>query len=323
MILHYTLLIIGFVLLIAGADYLVKGASAIAKKFNISDLIIGLTIVSIGTSAPELAVNILASINGQAGMAIGNVVGSNIFNFLAIIGITAVIRPIPLKSSLIKVEIPFAVLASIALFIVAGDYILDGNPGTINRSDGLILLLFFSIFLYYIYLSATKGEVNVNQSNENEKAKAQPIWLSLIMVVGGIAALIFGGDVIVKHATEIARNWGMSDTVIGLTILAVGTSLPELATSAVAAFKGNSDIAIGNVVGSNIFNIFLILGVSSTIRPLPFERGSMTDVLVAGLSTLLVLYFASRGKRKSINRTEGAILLIIYTGYIAYLLLSR
>lgn len=323
MILHYTLLIIGFVLLIAGADYLVKGASAIAKRLNISDLIIGLTIVSIGTSAPELAVNILASINGQAGMAIGNVVGSNIFNFLVIIGISAVIRPIPLKSSLIKVEIPFAVLASIALFIVAGDYILDGAPGTINRSDGLILLLFFSIFLYYIYLSATKGEVNVNQSSENDKAKAHPIWLSSIMVVGGIAALIFGGDVIVKHAIEIARNWGMSDTVVGLTIVAVGTSLPELATSVVAALRGNSDIAIGNVVGSNIFNIFFILGVSSTILPLPFSSESMIDVLMAGFSTLLVLSFGVLGKRKNINRTKGAILLIIYSSYITYLLLSR
>lgn len=320
MILHYTLLIIGFALLIAGADYLVKGASAIAIKLNISDLIIGLTIVSVGTSAPELAVNILASIDGQSGMAIGNVVGSNIFNFLVIIGISAIIRPIPLKSSLIKVEIPFAVLASIALFFVAGDFILDGKLASIERSEGLLLLLFFIIFLYYIYLSATKDNSKNNQSDVAQNKKAHPIWLSLIMVVGGIFALIYGGDIIVKSATEIAKNWGMSDTVIGLTILAVGTSLPELATSAVAAFKGNSDIAIGNVIGSNIFNIFLILGVSSTIRPLPFDNQSLADVIVAGFSTILVLYFASRGKRKSINRTEGATLLIIYIGYIIYLL---
>lgn len=320
MILNYLLLIVGFALLIAGADYLVKGASSIAKRLNISDLIIGLTIVSIGTSAPELAVNILASLDGQAGMAIGNVVGSNIFNFLVIIGISAIIKPIPLKSSLIKVEIPFAVLASIALIFVAGDYFIDGSPGIINRSDGLILLLFFSIFLYYIFLSAKKGEFSNAQAVEEGATKSYSLWLSSIMVLGGIAALIFGGDVIVKSATVLARNWGMSDTVIGLTIVAVGTSLPELATSAVAAFRGNSDIAIGNVVGSNIFNIFLILGISSTILPLPFDNQSMIDVLVAGFATILVLYFAGRGKRKNINRAEGAILIIIYIVYVIYLL---
>jgi len=327
MILHYLLLIIGFVLLIAGAEYLVEGASAISKRLNVSDLIIGLTIVSIGTSAPELAVNILASLDGQAGMAIGNVVGSNIFNFLVIIGISALIKPIPLKSSLIKVEIPFAVLASVALIFVAGDYFLDGttgviDAGVIDRSDGLILLLFFSIFLYYIFLSAKKGELSSNESKEEREIpkKTYSIWLSSVMVLGGIIALIYGGELIVKSATQLAKNWGMSDTVIGLTIVAVGTSLPELATSVVAAFRGNSDIAIGNVVGSNIFNIFLILGISSTILPLPFANENMIDVLMAGFATLLVLYFAGRGKRKNINRTEGAILLIIYIGYIIYLL---
>ena len=201
MILNYLLLIIGFVLLILGADYLVKGASSIAKKFNISDLIIGLTIVSIGTSAPELAVNILASIDGQAGMAIGNVVGSNIFNFMVIIGISAIIKPIPLKSSLIKVEIPFAILASVALIFVAGDYFIDGNAGIINRSDGLLLLLFFSVFLYYIFLSAKKGDFSDTEEPQNEgSAKSYSLWLSSIMVLGGIGALIFGGDLIVKSA---------------------------------------------------------------------------------------------------------------------------
>lgn len=321
MIINYILLIVGFALLIAGADYLVKGASSVAKRLNISDLIIGLTIVSIGTSAPELAVNILASINGQAGMAIGNVVGSNIFNFLVIIGVAAIIKPLPLKNSLIKVEIPFAVLASAALIFVAGDYFIDGKPGAISRSDGLILLLFFAIFLYYIFLSAKKGELaDTENSEEITTTKSYSVFISTLMILGGIGALVYGGDVIVKSATELAKNWGLSDTVIGLTIVAVGTSLPELATSVVAAYRGNSDIAIGNVVGSNIFNIFFILGVSSTILPLPFSRDSMIDVLMAGFATILVLSIAKRGKRRNINRTEGAILIVIYVGYVIYLL---
>lgn len=320
MILQYFLLIIGFVLLIAGADYLVKGASSVAKRFNISDLIIGLTIVSIGTSAPELAVNILASLDGQSGMAIGNVVGSNLFNFLVIIGIAALIKPIPLKGSLIKVEIPFAVLASFALIFVAGDYFIDRSPGVINRSDGLILLLFFVVFLYYIFLSAKKGEIQSNETVEDVPTKSYTIWLSSIMILGGIGALVYGGDIIVKSATILAKSWGISDTVIGLTIVAVGTSLPELATSVVAALRGNSDIAIGNVVGSNIFNIFFILGVSSTILPLPFSRDSMIDVLMAGFATILVLSFAKLGKRRNINRIEGSILLVIYILYVIYLL---
>ncbi len=316
---HYLLLVVGFVILIAGADYLVKGASSIAKKLNISDLIIGLTVVSIGTSAPELSVNIMASLEGSAGMAIGNVVGSNIFNFLAIIGITALIRPINLKSSLIKIEIPYAILACAALLFVTADVLLDGNLGVINRSDGLILILFFSIFLYYIFLSAKKGEIKEKDATEHD-TKTYSVWISVIMIAGGLAALIFGGDIIVDHATILARQWGFSDNLIGLTILAVGTSLPELATSVVAALRGNSDIAIGNVVGSNIFNIFFILGISAVIFPLPVAPESIIDGLVVTVATALVLFFAHRGKGQRIDKIEGIILIATYVGYVAYLL---
>jgi cation:H+ antiporter len=316
---YYLLLLVGFLILVAGADYLVKGASSIAKKLNISDLIIGLTVVSIGTSAPELSVNIMASLDGSAGMAIGNVIGSNIFNFLAIIGITAIIRPINLKSSLLKIEIPYAILASAALIFVTADVILDGNEGFIGRGDGLILLLFFSIFLYYVFLSAKKGDIKENDAT-GHNTKTYSLWISLIMISGGLAALIFGGDLIVDNATVLARQWGFSDNLIGLTIIAIGTSLPELATSVVAALRGNSDIAIGNVVGSNIFNIFFVLGASSVIAPLYVAPESIADGLMAALATAMVLFFAYRGKGQRIDKVEGLILISTYVLYTIYII---
>lgn len=316
----YLLLIVGFVLLIAGADYLVKGASSIAKKLKISDLIIGLTIVSIGTSAPELSVNVVASISGSAGMAFGNVVGSNIFNFLAIIGITAMMKPINLKTSLLKVEIPFAILASAALIFLAGDAIIDVTPGILSRSDGMVLLLFFAIFLYYIFLSAKKGEIKEDDAAEHG-TKTYSVIISLLMIAGGLAALIYGGDVLVDSASSIARNWGMSETLIGLTIVAVGTSLPELATSVVAALRGNSDIAIGNVVGSNIFNIFFILGISSVIKPLPVAGENIPDAVITALTTALVLLLAYRGRGQRIDKVEGLILASCYVAYTIYIIL--
>ncbi|HBY02235.1 MAG TPA: sodium:proton exchanger [Rikenellaceae bacterium] len=318
--LPYLLLLAGFAVLIVGADYLVKGASSIAKKFNVSDLIIGLTVVSFGTSAPELAVNISAGLNGSPGMAIGNVVGSNIFNLLLIVGLAAIIRPITLKSSLVVVEIPYAILASFALIFVAGDYFFDGGSGIISMSDGLILLLFFSIFIYYVFLSAKKGQIEEDDAPKEEKYYTMG-W-SILFVLGGLVALVFGGDLIVANATKLARNWGMSETVIGLTIVAAGTSLPELATSLMAAYKGNSDIAIGNVVGSNIFNIFFILGVSALITPLPFEPRSMVDALVAMFATALVLFFSFRGRGQKIDKKEGSVLIVLYFIYVSYLLLG-
>ena len=314
----YLLLILGFAVLIFGADYLVKGASSIAKKMKISDLIIGLTVVSFGTSAPELAVNIIASSGGSPGMAVGNVVGSNLFNLLVIVGLTAFLRPISLQRSLVKIEIPYAILAAFVLIAVAGDEFFGEGQGVISRSDGLILLLFFSIFLYYIFLSAKKGQIEAEDTPKEDKV--YPIWLSIIFVAGGLAGLIFGGDLIVKNATELARGWGMSETVIGLTIVAAGTSLPELATSMMAAYRGNSDIAIGNVVGSNIFNIFLILGISSCISPLPFVKENMVDVVFSAMATILVLVLAFRGKGTRIDKKEGALLFTLYIGYVVWLL---
>ncbi len=316
--LPYLLLILGFVVLIIGADYLVKGASSVAKRLNISDLIIGLTVVSFGTSAPELAVNIMAASGGSPGMAIGNVVGSNIFNLLVIVGIAAMIRPIGIHRSLVKIEIPYAILAAFVLIAVAGDQFLGEDSGVISRSDGVILLLFFAIFIYYIFLSARNGQINPEDAPKEEKTYTLP--LSLLFVAGGLAALIFGGDLIVDNATELARGWGMSETVIGLTIVAAGTSLPELATSVMAAYRGNSEIAIGNVVGSNIFNIFFILGVSASIAPLPFAKNNMADVVICAMATILVLVLAFRGKGIRIDKKEGALLFTLYIGYVVWLL---
>lgn len=314
----YLLLILGFVVLIFGADYLVKGASSIAKKLKVSDLIIGLTVVSFGTSAPELAVNIMASSGGSPGMAIGNVVGSNLFNLLVIVGFAAMIKPISLQRSLVKIEIPYAILAAFVLIAVAGDEFLGEGSGIISRADGIVLLLFFAIFMYYIFLSAKNGQIKEEEAPKEERV--YPTLLSVLFVMGGLTALIFGGDLIVDNATELARGWGMSETVIGLTIVAAGTSLPELATSLMAAYKGNSDIAIGNVVGSNIFNIFLILGVSASITPLPFAAENMIDVLFSALATILVLILAFRGKGTRIDKVEGGVLFVIYIGYVAWLL---
>ncbi|MEZ7885539.1 MAG: calcium/sodium antiporter [Bacteroidales bacterium] len=315
---HYLLLIVGFVLLVLGADYLVKGASSVAKRMKVPDLIIGLTIVAFGTSTPELAVNIMASLKDAPGMAIGNVVGSNIFNLLGILGITAMLRPINLKTSLLKFEIPFAIIAALSVIFVAGDYFIDGTPGVISKSDGMILLLFFAIFMYYIFITAKKEQLI--EEEEIEKSKIYSNWLSIIFILGGLAVLVFGGDLIVKHASEIARGWGMSETVIGFTIVAVGTSLPELATSLMAAYKGNSDIAIGNVVGSCIFNVFFILGVSAVIKPLPFEAVNISDTLIAAGATALVLFFGFKGRGQKIDKVEGVFLFVPYVIYVVYLL---
>lgn len=318
----YFLLIIGFILLIGGADYLVKGASSIAKRFNISDLVIGLTIVAFGTSSPELAVNIMASTSGSTDMAIGNVVGSNIFNLLAILGLTAMIKPMHLKTSLLKIEIPYAILAAVALIFVSGDMIFDNVNGIISKSDGYILLLFFSIFIYYIFLSANRGQINEEETGTG-KTKIYPLWLSVAYTLGGLAVLVFAGDMIVKNATEIALTLGMSESVIGLTIVAAGTSLPELATSIMAAYKGKGDIAIGNVIGSNIFNIFFILGISAVIKPLPYSAVNLPDAFIAAAATALVLFFGYKGKGIKIDRTEGSILFVLYIAYIIYQIVGK
>lgn len=320
MIINVLLLIVGLVLILGGANYLTDGAASIARRFGLSDLMVGLTIVALGTSAPELTISIVSAVQGNPGMAIGNVVGSNIFNTLLIIGVVALARPIKIEKGIMVNEIPMTILASAAIFVMGISPWIDGTSAQISRVDGIILLLFLCIFMRYIFAQA-KAE----KSKEDKDAKSKKemnLWLAIFMVSGGLAALVYGGDLFVDKASAIASSLGVSDAVIGLTIVAVGTSLPELATSLTAAIKGNTGIAVGNVIGSNIFNIFLVLGTAAAIRPLPFAGVSTLDMEVLLGSALIFWFFGWFFKTRTITRAEGGIMAACYIAYITYLVLQ-
>lgn len=320
MIINVLLLIVGLVLILGGANYLTDGAASIARRFGLSDLMVGLTIVALGTSAPELTISIVSAIQGNPGMAIGNVVGSNIFNTLLIIGVVALARPIKIEKGIMVNEIPMTILASATIFAMGISPWIDGTSAQISRVDGIILLLFLCIFMRYIFAQA-KAE----KSKEDKDAKSKKemnLWLAIFMVSGGLAALVYGGDLFVDKASAIASSLGVSDAVIGLTIVAVGTSLPELATSLTAAIKGNTGIAVGNVIGSNIFNIFLVLGTAAAIRPLPFAGVSTLDMEVLLGSALIFWFFGWFFKTRTITRAEGGIMAACYIAYITYLVLQ-
>lgn len=319
MIIDIILLIVGLVLILGGANYLTDGAAAVARRFGMSDLMVGLTIVAFGTSAPELTISMMSAIDGNTGIAIGNVVGSNIFNTLIIIGAVAVARPIKITGGIMSKEIPLVVLSAAALLAIGSSKWLDGTTPVISRVDGILLLLFFAIFMRYVF-SQSKQKMPETSENSNETKPVQTaLWKSLIFIIGGLAALIYGGDLFVDKASAIASSLGVSDAIIGLTIVAMGTSLPELATSLTAAIKGNSGIAIGNVIGSNIFNIFLVLGCSATIRPLPFGAISEIDLLVLFASCVLFWIFGWFFGNRTINRAEGGLLVAGYIAYMIYL----
>ncbi len=288
-------LIVGLGLILFGADWLTDGASALAKRWGMSDLLVGLTIVAFGTSAPELVISVISSISDNPGIAIGNVVGSNIFNIFVIIGITALFKPIKIEKSIMTKDIPLVIIASIAL-LVMGNADLAGVDGSriLSRADGIILLLFFAIFMRHSFSVAYDSTLTIPQAEVveiNKTEKETALWKAILMVVSGLAALVFGGDRFVDGASGIAAGLGVSDAVIGLTIVAAGTSLPELAASLAAALKGKPGLAIGNVIGSNIFNIFLILGVSSIIRPLPFGNVDNIDLLTMTVAAFLFWAF--------------------------------
>lgn len=309
----YILLLLGFVFLIKGAGFLVDGASSVAKKFNISNLVIGLTIVAFGTSAPELFVNLFASFNGTTDIAIGNIVGSNIANVFLILGIAAIIYPIKVGKGTVWKEIPLSLLAAVLLLILANDRLVDGlGFNALTRSDGAVLIAFFVIFIYYTFGIAKNQDTNDGQ----EAPKVYSGLTSAGLILLGLIGLVIGGQWIVNSATVIATNFGLSDALIGLTIVAIGTSLPELATSAVAAYKKNSDIAVGNVVGSNVFNIFWILGLSSIIKPLPFKPELNFDLWVAVAASILLFIWMFLGKRHTLERWQGVTFILIYFGYI-------
>ena len=321
MLLHILMFIAGFVFLVKGADFLVDGASSIARKLGISSLVIGLTIVAFGTSAPELVVNLIASFQGNTDIAIGNILGSNIANTLLILGVAAIIYPISVKESTVWKETPFSLLAVIVLFFAVNDVMLDGaTSAQLSRSDGLIMLWFFVIFIVYIFQLGKKGILDRKLDHEN--VETHPGWMSATLVLIGLIGLTLGGKWIVDEAVFFATSLGMSEALVGLTIVAVGTSLPELATAVVAARKGEPDIVIGNVIGSNIFNILWVLALSSAIRPLPFSADLNQDITIVIISTFLLFIFMLRGGKKDdlkIVRWEGATFLALYIAYIVYL----
>lgn len=318
--LTYFLLVVGFVFLIKGADYLVDGSAAIAKKYNISNIAIGLTIVAFGTSTPELIVNLFASINGNTDIAIGNVIGSNIVNIFFILGVSATIYPLVTKSNTIWKEIPMSLLAALMLFVMASDQLIDGSSlSLLTRIDGIVLLAFFVIFMYYT--------IGISKTDTDDSPEVVVPVLSsgksIIYILLGLAGLVIGGKWIVDGAVHMATSLGLSESLIGLTIVAVGTSLPELAASAMAAYKKQTDIAIGNVVGSNIFNIFFILGISALIKPLPFNSGAAIDVMVACLASIILFALLFVGKKHTIEKWQGVFMILIYVAYIVFLINTK
>lgn len=311
----------GLVLILLGANGLTDGAASVAKQFRIPSIVIGLTIVAFGTSAPELTVSVSSALKGSADIAIGNVVGSNIFNTLMIVGCTALFAPIAITRNTLKKEIPLCILSSVALWVCANDVFLDHSAENIlNRADGLLLLCFFAIFMGYTFAIAfPSGQASAEGSGE-EEIKLLTWWKSMIYILGGLAALVYGGQLFVNGATGIARSLGVSESVIGLTLVAGGTSLPELATSIVAALKKNPEIAIGNVIGSNLFNIFFVLGCSASITPLHLTGITNFDLFALVISGILMWFFGLFFAKRTITRMEGGILVLCYVAYTAYLI---
>lgn len=315
------LVVLGLILLIAGGELFVKGSSSTAKKLNVSSLVIGLTIVSFGTSAPELFVNVFSSFQGASDLALGNILGSNISNIFLVLGVSAIIYPLKIKKGTVWKEIPFGVLSVLVLLILANDIFLDqANQNLISRADGLILLSFFLIFLYYTYgISKVEGESD---------GVSEYSWLkSISFIIIGIAGLTFGGKLIVDNGTQLARIAGLSDLFIGVTFTAVGTSLPELVTSAIAAYRRQVDLAVGNVVGSNIFNVLWVLGITPVISPMNISPSANTDILIATFAALLLFIAVLNGRDKFefikkregvLSKTEGVLFILLYIGYIAF-----
>jgi cation:H+ antiporter len=312
----FLILIGGFFALIYGASLLVDSASSLAKQFNIPNIVIGLTIVSFGTSAPELIINSFASAQGDTAIALGNVVGSNIFNVLAILGISSIIYPLSVKTNTTWIEIPLSLLAATILLVIANDQLIErASASAVTRTDGIMLLFFFLIFMVYNFQLMKSGT-----GDDEVTIKNYTTTKSVLLLLLGLALLVAGGRGIVYSAVAIAEKFGISERIIALTIISIGTSLPELATSAVAAYKKQADIAIGNVVGSNIFNVFLVLGVSAVIHPVPLQEGTNLDLIVHLTSCMLLFLFIFTGKRHKIDRWEGILFTSMYVAYVVALI---
>ena len=312
--LNFVLLIVGMVLLIKGADFFVEGSSNVAKYFKIPSLIIGLTLVSIGTSLPETSVSISSAIQNKPDLSFGNVFGSNIFNVLVVIGCCSLIKPMVVSKGIIKYDLPiyFGIIIVLTLFAFAF------TPFVIVWYEALILFLIFLGYMTFVLYRAKKNPEPEVESTDSEPKKAKPMWLNIIFIIGGLAAIVFGGHLVVEHASSIARHFGMSELLVGLTIVAVGTSLPELVTSMVATKKGEVDIAVGNAIGSCIFNIILIVGLSGMISDIPLQPTSYIDLIIMSIAALLIFVFAF--KKLKVNRIQGLILVLIYIAYLAFII---
>ena len=314
-------MIVGLALLLVGANYLTEGSSAVAKRFGISEFVIGLTIVAIGTSAPELVVSFISTMEGKTDMAIGNVIGSNLFNILMILGVTALIRPIRIEHNTLSRDIPFGLLAAIVLAICGLDIWLCGESGSITRSEGLLLLCFFVVFMAYSFATAKRDEAPEEIVPAQENSKKRSIWIELLMIVGGLAGLIYGGDLFLEYAVIFARDMGMSEAVIAVTLMAGGTSMPELITCVIAAAKNKGQLALGNVIGSNISNIFLILGTCATVSPLRLGEILPLDLIILVAASLIIAVSAFTFRRNELDRAEGVIFILLYIGYVVSLLM--
>jgi len=318
----YLLLIVGFALLMVGANYFVKGASNISALLRVPPILVGLTIVSFGTSSPEATVSIIAALNGNDDVSLGNVIGSNLFNTMFVLGVTAFIAPLVVKSQTLRKEIPFSFLASITLVVLMADvYLQDFTVNGLTRSDGIILLLIFAVFLYYIFELARKSRKDLEEPPSIIDEKDRSWVKNGLFTVGGLVAIVFGGDFVVTNSTEIALSLGMSEALVALTIVAIGTSLPELVTSAVAAWKKESEIALGNIIGSNIFNILFVLGASATISPIGVNVSLFTDMTILIVFTVIVLIFALT--HYTIGKREGLFLALSYVVYMIYIIMRN
>jgi len=312
------LLLLGLALVLKGADFLVDGASSLAKRLRISEMVIGLTVVALGTSAPELAVNIFSSLQGRSELVLGNVIGSNMFNTLFILGVSGLIYPLTIQRNSVRKEIPFSLLSLVLFFVLANDQLIfKGSSSQLSRFDGVILLLMFGFFLYYTYILSREKTEAV------ETVTSLPLGKTWLYIILGVVGLFGGGRLVVDHAVIIARELSVSEKLIGLTIVSAGTSLPELATSAVAAFKKRCDLAVGNVVGSNIFNTLFVIGVSIEISPVPYNTTFNHDLLMLTLGTLLLLAAMFTSKIHKLDRWEALVLLFAFIVYMVYIILRK
>ncbi len=315
MIIALLFIVVGLAVLVKGADFLVMGSASIAKRFGVSSLVIGLTVVAFGTSLPELTVSVMASLRGNSDITLGNVVGSNTANILLILGVTSLLGLIPVSRSTVWKEIPFSLLAIVLVGLLGADmYFSQSGTNIISKRDGFVLLFFFAVFLYYI------ASISKSEENTDTGIKKYSNSMSLLMIGGGLAGLMVGGKLFVDGAVDMAHLLGMSERVIGLTIVAIGTSMPELVTSIVAARKGQNDIAVGNIVGSNIFNIFWILGLSAVISPINVPEASFADIYMCIGATLLLFFALFVGRRNNLERWQGIIFVMVYASYLTYLI---